>query len=1589
MADTVLAGDGDGIIAIFASNADFAIDTVSSSCSIWTGDGNARLAVFAILTGNEEAIFAIITVCTIMADDDGRAALGLNSDFAVLAIFASLTIRAILANSQLVVELDVVGHQAVAVSFGSNHQVAIVGIVFAISIGPRISDGRFRLVIDRDHGTLAGSCGGISDGFADFGQLIFRSRPAADIIRTVHIPILVVQTDGIAAINRMVALVGGQFRIGKLANLGISRLQGTIIQIYMFGQPDVKLAIIIFCHTDIGIRQFSLGFAHDIQPFIELLVDNFCIIILAVIAGEFQAVIQGGYGMGILPIGAVLAVLVDNTGDVRAVHARFAILAISTGLAFFRADEGGSDAISTVFPVDADVPILAVFPGFAFLAYHHAVRGNILVHQDVDGRGAIISLFYGSQQVLAGVFIQFFRAGTLDVDGAVQFIAHRIGCLTSHRRVGPEFQTVIQGCHGMGRSAGFTVLIDDTGNAVGAVDTRRTILAIGAILSDGLDDGGHCAVSAVLTSDADLAIFAILAADRHRVGRQVLIHLDGDIAVGVDFGGQVIFAVDMAIFSCNALDSYSIAQLGIIGIAGVGCKIKAFVHFFLRSQAGERDGLLRCFCAVGILHSERQITIIINSVLSVLAGRVLHETHIRLHDLIQIDIESRAVVLRHGQFFAIIGHFAPGDIVIVEIGNRALEAIGTSERGRALAVFTIGSIAAGNVFIAGYGTLLDIFSNLFELVFRSRPAALDLAAVPGRILQPRDVVARARVGAGTAGLFADGDAAGIAARSVLIACYVNRRKAHIITRCYRDIIAAAGDGDVLPLLEVDLLTGGRHILLLAIVDIQFPAGIDRVRYRLELVFRSRPAADDTVGIGIPVGIGQARNKGAVFRLGGIAIFLGSGNASLIADGHAADAALAVAAIKADFITSRNSAFCTVDGDFLAGIAAQCDAVIELDRVLAAGRMVIVGDGDVRIAGELGCLRGAVGNILHIADIRPVGGDIVLVSDLINTTAHIGDLIATKGNLIPVDDHILGFICFIVGDGNAAVILDGLAGGDGVQVFQVLGQLHRQGVGAVGDHADIAIGQFILFRHAAVDGGLLVHGPGKAGVVQCAIGLDIAGVDLAVIQGSQVMTEPLGILVPQPGRLGFIIGRSDVLTVRQGLVSIMDAGVRLGRFAVIIFLIRIACIDHIAGGHGSKGGLFIHKDGDVAVFGNAGRQVGRVVAVVIRFVAGLDGNGIPQAAFHHFVALVVFAGVGSILGVGGKAQAFGNGVGIIGDLVLVVFDVGGITAHLIGDDSQFIFRSGPSAHIGRVFNGPFFVGQPCHKFPAFGMDSSGLSVLDRIQHPIGMVTDFGCAGRDRIEAREVFIQFEFQLAIVSILAGNHADVVGSGQIVRIGLSAGDAEFLIQFHRRSSALIAAEFQPIVQGGDELGGTVVDIPIFQPAEFIVSVQIGNATADGVENIGGLFPGIVVQSHITARILADAQDHLALVVGTVVLHNRNGGPVDLHGVLHRNGFTGARLLTELGHAVHHQAAALVFFLFTQDHILAESHIIIGLTVGGLPCQFQIAALDFCIIRGGTLAAHGNGCVFSCQFADFFQLGQVHRIRILRTSCHPGDLPG
>ena len=98
-----------------------------------------------------------------------------------------------------------------------------------------------------------------------------------------------------------------------------------------------------------------------------------------------------------------------------------------------------------------------------------------------------------------------------------------------------------------------------------------------------------------------------------------------------------------------------------------------------------------------------------------------------------------------------------------------------------------------------------------------------------------------------------------------------------------------------------------------------------------------------------------------------------------------------------------------------------------------------------------------------------------------------------------------------------------------------------------------------------------------------------------------------------------------------------------------------------------------------------------------------------------------------------------------------------------------------------------------------------------------------------------------------------------------------------------------------------------------------------------------------------------------------------------------GTRSRPELGHAVYYQTAAFVFFLFAQDHILAQGHVIIGLAIGGTG-QFQVAAFHRRVIGRGVRTAHRNGGVLCIHC---LQLGHVHGVRIQRTCGHAGNLTG
>ena len=161
-------------------------------------------------------------------------------------------------------------------------------------------------------------------------------------------------------------------------------------------------------------------------------------------------------------------------------------------------DQSAIDTIST---------ILAIF------AYFDRVRTDSIIHEDRNGCFAASILSNGRCQVISTIGMAVFCLRADDIDGTVQLVANRVRAIFNSR-ICTEFQTVVQRCNGMRRRASFAVfaiLIDDPCDAILAIDTRRTILAVRTILADSLDNGSYTAIFAILTYEADRAVFTILA----------------------------------------------------------------------------------------------------------------------------------------------------------------------------------------------------------------------------------------------------------------------------------------------------------------------------------------------------------------------------------------------------------------------------------------------------------------------------------------------------------------------------------------------------------------------------------------------------------------------------------------------------------------------------------------------------------------------------------------------------------------------------------------------------------------------------------------------------------------------------------------------------------------------------------------------------------------------------------------------------------------------------------------------------------------------------------------------------------------------
>ena len=308
-----------GVLAVSplrAGETDMAFRTI---LAIHSSDDDAILAVLAFY-GN--AVFTILARFTVMADDNGGAAFGVHGDFAVLAVFASHTRLALLADGQLVVELDVVGRLAIfilrcdkQVPFG---RIAI-GTIF--SIGSNRSCCFITIFIVDCNDCMHTSCRcSLIDCVTNCLELVFGSRTAADIGRIGYIPILVVKASDIVAglaflgNNRLAIFTDACDHIERLVvealdDNRIFRLSRIILLIATDGQRTILFQVDIFIQSNLDGSTFDSGLdiavtllggcivraiAANLQRIVELLVDRR----IHIITGKLQAIIHGSHFMG-------------------------------------------------------------------------------------------------------------------------------------------------------------------------------------------------------------------------------------------------------------------------------------------------------------------------------------------------------------------------------------------------------------------------------------------------------------------------------------------------------------------------------------------------------------------------------------------------------------------------------------------------------------------------------------------------------------------------------------------------------------------------------------------------------------------------------------------------------------------------------------------------------------------------------------------------------------------------------------------------------------------------------------------------------------------------------------------------------------------------------------------------------------------------------------------------------------------------------------------------------------------------------------------------------------------------------------------
>ena len=404
MANTILAGDGDSIFAVFASDANFAVDTVFAGNTIRASDRNAGLAVFSILAGDEEAVFAIITICTIMADDYGRAALCLNGDFAILTRctrLALFTFFALLANGNLVVKgnLD-------SIVVYSSLDIAVFNNGFATGCIDGIAlDGDSLTQVFLYRGAIFISqaetafvfAGNFVDGIF---QLAFRSGTVCNNI--VFIPGLVVQTGDVIAGLRGFGLTAIRFcacnglfpdgnlgvRVSTFAHRNLGEVRG-------IGHDDFQ-TVTCFIAANAQILGGCTGYSVFIQAALNgqgliQLLGNF----LTIVAHEFQAITQSSYGLRM----AAILIGIDNACHIGPGKVFLTGLTVFSCLSFFRLDDGGAVSLLAVGSRKA---ISAGEANGAFLAVF-AIRGILAQNKFILRGNRNLAIGLGQGNILAGI----------------------------------------------------------------------------------------------------------------------------------------------------------------------------------------------------------------------------------------------------------------------------------------------------------------------------------------------------------------------------------------------------------------------------------------------------------------------------------------------------------------------------------------------------------------------------------------------------------------------------------------------------------------------------------------------------------------------------------------------------------------------------------------------------------------------------------------------------------------------------------------------------------------------------------------------------------------------------------------------------------------------------------------------------------------------------------------------------------------------------------------------------------------------------------------------------------------------------------